>query len=98
MYVWLRAVLMFLVRLVLPPPPKAKDRAIDPHQACAVCGNQNHTLEALTITSNPGQGADAVRRTVVKVSCDACGGSFYVKPLAGENADLVIGKREIRGI
>lgn len=69
---WIRAALLFLLRLVIPPPPDENAvRTIDPNAPCPSCGHRDGKIQAVDIKGKP----------QVQHTCKVCDAKFYEDPV-----------------
>ena len=66
--IWLKAALLFAIKLILPPPPQAVFPVIDRDEQCPACGHRNGGIECVAEQN----------RTVVQHTCNECGAQWNV--------------------
>jgi hypothetical protein len=75
-YLWLRAAAIFILKLLIPPPPAPVIPKIDPCSPCPSCGHCKGRISAVEVKGE----------MLVRHDCDVCNANWHVRPVTKHEA------------
>lgn len=77
---WLKSILIFVSKLVIPPPTTIPDLRIDRNEKCPACGHREGELRTIM---------DAKQTILVQHRCKVCGARWHEKTILAAKAGII---------
>jgi hypothetical protein len=77
---WWKSLLIFLAKLVIPPPKEPSDRSIDRNEKCPACGHREGELRTIM---------DSKQTILVQHHCRICGARWHEKTILAAKPGII---------
>jgi formate dehydrogenase maturation protein FdhE len=79
-WLWAKALFLFMAKLIIPPPNSVSDFTIDRNEKCPACGHREGELRTIM---------DAKQTILVQHHCNVCGARWHEKTILGAKPGII---------